>query len=136
AIEFPIAEIAPEQAEFPHVISNVFADVSYRAVGADDNFLALSLTQLELQRSARFLFVFILGFIMIATCHSLRRNVCEADPLTAMQCIDLDDQFSRVYLNFFGDRRNPAPTLRLTDVNSSRTCHDPTTGVFTPILTS
>ena len=41
SIEFPITEIAPQQSKLPHVISDVFADVANRAVGADDNFLVL-----------------------------------------------------------------------------------------------
>ena len=39
AIELAIAEIAPQQAELPHVVCDVFADVADGAVGADDYFL-------------------------------------------------------------------------------------------------
>ena len=39
AIELAIAKIASEQAELPHVIGDVFADVTNRTVGADDDFL-------------------------------------------------------------------------------------------------
>jgi hypothetical protein len=39
AVELAIAEIASEQAELPHVIGDVFADVADGAVGADDDFL-------------------------------------------------------------------------------------------------
>src|SRR5258708_18854971 len=37
--EFAVFEIAAEQAELPHVVGDVFADVADGAVGADDDFL-------------------------------------------------------------------------------------------------
>src|SRR5208282_5440613 len=42
AVELAIAEIAPQQAKFPHVIGNVFAYVAYGTVGTDDDFLIVS----------------------------------------------------------------------------------------------
>ena len=39
AVELAIAEVAPEQAELPHVVGDVFADIADGAVGADDYFL-------------------------------------------------------------------------------------------------
>src|SRR3982074_3044363 len=39
AVELAVAEVAAEEAELPHVIGDIFADVAHRAVGADDYFL-------------------------------------------------------------------------------------------------
>ena len=39
AVELAISEVAPQQAELPHVVGDVFADVADGAVGADDDFL-------------------------------------------------------------------------------------------------
>src|ERR1700692_1098329 len=39
AVELAIAEIPSEQAELPHVVCDVFADIAHRAVRADDDFL-------------------------------------------------------------------------------------------------
>ena len=39
AIKLAIAEVTAEQAKFPHVIGDVFADIANRAVGTDDYFL-------------------------------------------------------------------------------------------------
>src|SRR5579863_6889720 len=39
AIKLAIPEIAPEQAELPHVIGDVFADIADGPVGTDDDFL-------------------------------------------------------------------------------------------------
>src|SRR5581483_7834573 len=41
AVEPAVAEVFPEEAEFPEVVGDVFADVTYGAVGADDYFLIL-----------------------------------------------------------------------------------------------
>src|SRR5271154_3876152 len=43
AKELPISEIATEQAKLPHVISDIFADIAYGAIGANDNFLVFLL---------------------------------------------------------------------------------------------
>ena len=37
-VKFLVVEIAPQQAEFPELIGDVFADVSDRAIRADDDF--------------------------------------------------------------------------------------------------
>src|SRR5712675_2986640 len=39
AIELAVAEVAAQQAKLPHVVGDVFANVAYRAVGADNYFL-------------------------------------------------------------------------------------------------
>ena len=39
AKEFPIAKIAPQQPELPHVISDIFPNVANRAIRANNNFL-------------------------------------------------------------------------------------------------
>ena len=39
AIELAITEVASQQAELPHVVGNVFANVADGAIGADDDFL-------------------------------------------------------------------------------------------------
>src|SRR5579863_4348755 len=39
AIELAIGEITAQEAELPHVVGDVFADVANGAVGADDDFL-------------------------------------------------------------------------------------------------
>src|SRR5882672_9431794 len=37
--ELAIAEVASQQSKLPHVVSNVFADITYGSIGANNNLL-------------------------------------------------------------------------------------------------
>src|ERR1700722_9691837 len=53
AEELPIAEVASQQAELPHVVSDIFADIADRTIGADDYFLIVFGDFVGLGRSRR-----------------------------------------------------------------------------------
>src|SRR5581483_3929630 len=122
--EFAITEIAAEQAKFPEMVGDVFADVAHRAIGTHDNLgifvwlVALYLCQPGAQQTQSFLSVLNLGLLIVASNDYPRRHmsysysrILFASPRCRV-CIDA---------NLFGIDR----ILR-----SACTFHHPATGIF------